>query len=64
MSEGWGGLGDEEGRGVLTAQIHGLLDISSPSPELRPSPVWQRAGNTQAQGLMLWRTKLYHPCKV
>ena len=20
MSEGWGGLGDEEGRGVLTAQ--------------------------------------------
>ena len=36
---------------VVSFQIHGLLDISSPSPELRPSPVWQRAGNTQAQGL-------------
>ena len=34
---------------VVSFQIH--LDISSPSPELRPSPVWQRAGNTQAQGL-------------
>ena len=32
-------------------QIQGLLDISSLSPEPRPSPAWQRAGNTQAQGL-------------
>ena len=36
---------------VVSFQIHSLLDISSPSPELRPSPVWQRAGNTQARGL-------------
>ena len=36
---------------AVSSQIHGLLDISSPSPELRPSPTWQRAGNTQAQGL-------------
>ena len=35
----------------MSFQIHGLLNISSPSPELHPSPVWQRAGNTQAQGL-------------
>ena len=39
------------GSRVVSFQSHGLLDISSPSPELRPSPVWQRAGNTQAQGL-------------
>ena len=36
---------------VVSFQIQGLLDISRPSPELRPSPAWQRAGNTQAQGL-------------
>ena len=36
---------------VLSFQIQGLLDISSLSPEPRPSPAWQRAGNTQAQGL-------------
>ena len=28
-------------------QIYGRLDISSPSPELPPSPVRQRAGNFQ-----------------
>ena len=36
---------------ALSFQIQGLLDISSLSPEPRPSPAWQRAGNTQAQGL-------------
>ena len=36
---------------AVSSQIHGLLDISSPSLELRPSLAWQRAGNTQAQGL-------------
>ena len=36
---------------AVSFQIHGLLDISSPSPELHPSLAWQRAGNTQAQGL-------------
>ena len=36
---------------AVSFQIHVLLDISSPSPELHPSLVWQRAGNTQAQGL-------------
>ena len=36
---------------VVSFQIQGLLDISSLSPEPRPSPAWQRAGNTQAQGL-------------
>ena len=36
---------------VVSFQIHGLLDISSPSPESCPRPAWQRAGNTQAQGL-------------
>ena len=36
---------------AVSFQIQGLLDISSPSPELRPSLAWQRAGNTQAQGL-------------
>ena len=36
---------------VLSFQIQGFLDISSLSPESRPSPAWQRAGNTQAQGL-------------
>ena len=35
---------------VVSFQIQGLLDISSLSPEPRPSPAWQRAGNTQAQG--------------
>ena len=40
-----------QGPRAVSFQIHGLLDISSPSPELRPSPVWQRTGNTQAQGL-------------
>ncbi|XP_043726388.1 uncharacterized protein LOC122672941 [Cervus elaphus] len=36
---------------TVSFQIHSRLDISSPSPELRPSLVWWRAGNTQAQGL-------------
>ena len=36
---------------AVSFQILVLLDISSPSPESHPSPVWQRAGNTQAQGL-------------
>ena len=40
-----------EGPRAVSFPIHGLLNISSPSPELHPSPVWQRAGNTQAQGL-------------
>ena len=40
-----------EGPRAVSFQIHGLLDISSPSPELSPGLVWQRAGNTQAQGL-------------
>ena len=36
---------------TVSFQIHSRLDISSPSPELRPSLVWRRAGNTQARGL-------------
>ena len=36
---------------AVSFQTEGLLDISSPSPESRPSPAWQRAGTTQALGL-------------
>ena len=35
------------GTRAVPFQSHGRLDISSPSPELPPSPVRQRAGNFQ-----------------
>ena len=52
-----------EGPRAVSFQIHGLLDISSPSPELSPGLVWQRAGNTQAQGLKGSQGDSRAPCR-